>query len=158
MIKPNQKMSNNLQYAHPKVRAAFEVAQKELATQGITVKATQCWRSKEYQAELYAKGRTKPGKIVTGVKIGPHTTFPSIAVDFAIFSKDGKKVYWDLKIDLDKDKHPDWYEAVAVFRKHGLFCGADWERFKDVPHLEMTFGKTYTQLNAMTPEQILALK
>lgn len=158
IIKPNLPYSNDLQYAHPLIKKQFLLAQNEIEKKcGVYVRATQCWRSKEYQAELYAQGRTKLGNVVTWVKISPHTSFPSCAVDFAVFSKDGKQVYWDLNVDLNKNKHPDWYEAINVFKKYGFASGSDWKNKKDVPHLEILFGKTYTQLNNMTTDQILIL-
>lgn len=52
-------------------------------------------RTMEEQADLYAKGRTRPGPIVTRAKPGQsqHNHYPSLAVDAAPYV--GGKVSWD---------------------------------------------------------------
>lgn len=85
-------------------------------------------RSKEEQAELYAQGRTKAGKVVTNAKPGQsnHNKMPSPAFDIA-FKKDGK-LYWDVKLFKD-------FASIALL--HGLSWGGHWQRFKDYPHFEV---------------------
>jgi peptidoglycan L-alanyl-D-glutamate endopeptidase CwlK len=71
-------------------------------------------RTLEEQAELYAQGRTKPGKIVTRAKPGQsrHNTYPSMAVDAAPYI--AGDVSWDW----------DWYKKLAPHIK------AVWSRLK----------------------------
>ena len=38
---------------------------------------------------------------------------------------------------------------VVIFKKHGFKWGGDWISFKDLPHFEMTFGKTWQNLLAL---------
>ena len=88
-------------------------------------------RSVKEQQEHYAKGRTKPGRIITysdGIKKkSKHNSLPSNAFDFAI--KIDGKVTW-------VEKH--YASAWAFFRKKGLRVrwGGDFSRFKDLPHVE----------------------
>ena len=50
---------------------------------GLNVLVTQTVRDKEYQASLYAQGRTKPGKIVTNAKVPTfHASGVGLAFDF----------------------------------------------------------------------------
>lgn len=53
-------------------------------------------RSNEEQNDLYAQGRTKPGKIVTNAKAGqsPHNFLPARAFDIA-FVKPGNLLDWN---------------------------------------------------------------
>lgn len=103
----------------------------ELTFKGREVFLTCTHRSVEEQQEHYAKGRTKPGKIITycdGVKKkSKHNSLPSKAFDFAI-KKDGK-VTWDEKY---------YASAWAFFRKKGLNVrwGGDFSKLKDLPHVE----------------------
>ena len=103
----------------------------ERTFRGRVVFPTCTHRSVTEQAHLYARGRTRPGKIVTyadGVRtFSKHNSVPSRAFDFAI-KKDGK-VVWDEKY---------YASAWAFFRKKGLRVrwGGNFSKFKDLPHVE----------------------
>jgi peptidoglycan L-alanyl-D-glutamate endopeptidase CwlK len=58
----------------------------------------------------------------------------------------GRTVSWDTLRDDDKDSLPDWSEVVEEAKKLGFAWGGDWRTFKDMPHLEMVFDLTTTQL------------
>ncbi len=103
-----------------------------MAQEGIPFIITCTYRSQEEQDELYAQGRTKPGKIVTWTKHSRHSDHK--AFDIAIV-KDGKPT-WDLKVSVDGDDIPDYLEAAEIGRKVGLKPGAD---FKDYPHFESIY-------------------
>jgi peptidoglycan L-alanyl-D-glutamate endopeptidase CwlK len=90
-------------------------------------------RSTQEQQELYAKGRTTPGNIVTykdGVtSFGAHNPTPtqplSRAVDFGVFR--GK----------DYITQNTYYSPLGpLAEKYGLVWGGSWETFKDTPHIE----------------------
>ncbi|MNL11769.1 Peptidoglycan L-alanyl-D-glutamate endopeptidase CwlK precursor [compost metagenome] len=42
----------------------------------------------------------------------------------------------------------NWMTVVEEAKKLGFTWGGDWVKFKDNPHLEMTFGLTTSQLRA----------
>jgi peptidoglycan LD-endopeptidase CwlK len=87
------------------------------------------YRSPEEQLELYAIGRTLPGKIVTQLKSGSkHNTLPSRAFDIA-FQKDGK-VTWD-------KKHFIRFAAIVKSINPAVEWGGDWKKFKDYPHFQI---------------------
>ncbi|MDA7027870.1 M15 family metallopeptidase [Bacillus sp. CLL-7-23] len=46
------------------------------------------------QNRLYAKGRTAPGQIVTNAKAGQSNHNYGIAVDYVLWSSDGKRAIW----------------------------------------------------------------
>jgi peptidoglycan L-alanyl-D-glutamate endopeptidase CwlK len=87
------------------------------------------YRSNALQAELYAQGRTRPGKIVTNAKPGQsnHNKYPSPAFDIAF--KDSNGVCWELSY---------FFKFAQIGKKHGLSWGGDWKRFKDYPHFEVS--------------------
>lgn len=113
----------------------------ELWKQGIYVLITQGYRSIQEQNELYAQGRTKPGKIVTNAKGGTSYHNYGLALDFALYTKDGKDAIWD-------DSLPEWKKVVTAFKKRGFEWGGDFRSFKDTPHFQMTFGFSISQLKA----------
>ena len=94
------------------------------------------YRSPERQSELYAQGRTEPGKIVTyrdGYnKKSKHNHILALAFD----------VYaW---IDGRANWNPEYYLKIAEAIKLSadtfdikIKWGGDWQSFKDYPHFEI---------------------
>lgn len=142
---------------HPKVRAeAVALIDKIEAglPKHLAIRIVEHFRSIDYQNELYAKGRTKPGSIVTNAKGGSSYHNYGLAIDFAILvDKDGNGTYdelsWDIKKDNDKDGVADWLEAVKIFEAAGWEWGGKWSSIKDYPHVQKTFGKSVQQLLAL---------
>ena len=95
------------------------------------------------QDDLYAQGRTKPGKVVTRAKGGDSTHNYGLAVDIVLMVA-GKPV-WDIKMDYDKDGRSDWMEVVDIFKRYGWQWGGDW-KFVDNPHFQKTLGHTIAEL------------
>ena len=97
-------------------------------------------RTKERQAELYAQGRTKPGKIVTWTMKSKH--IDGLAVDIAPINSDGS-IDWN---DFGKFKQISnaMFEAAKELNVN-LRWGADWNQNgtprekgeSDSPHFEL---------------------
>lgn len=108
------------------------------------IQLTRGFATLQEQADLYAQGRTKPGKIVTNAKPGRSYHNYGLAVDFAIL-KDGVPV-WDSKVDVDEDQIPD-YEEVGEFAEGvGLEWGGRFKSIVDLPHVQYTFGLSIDDL------------
>jgi len=117
----------------------------------MAIRIVQGLRTIQEQNDLYAQGRTKPGKIVTNAKGGSSFHNFGLAIDFAILTDtDGNGSYndlsWDIKRDNDKDGVADWLEVVRVFEAAGWSWGGKWATIKDYPHLQKTFGFTWQEL------------
>ncbi len=82
------------------------------------VRIAQGLRTFQEQDDLYAIGRTKPGKKVTNAKGGQSVHNYGFAVDIVLII-DGKTASWDVKKDWDVDGVADWDECVKIFAKHG---------------------------------------
>lgn len=110
---------------------------KACAAKGIQVGITQGFRTIEYQNQLYAQGRTKPGRIVTNCKGGysPHNY--GLAFDFCIY--ENGKIDWD-------SRNKKWGLAGAIGESLGLEWGGRWTQFVDMPHLQFMFGLSISQL------------
>lgn len=111
-------------------------------------------RTFEEQALLYAQGRTKAGKKVTDAAAGQSYHNYGFAVDIVLLiDKDKNGTFetatWDTKADWDADKIADWMEVVQVFKKYGWEWGGEFKSFKDLPHFQKTFGKSWQQLKAL---------
>lgn len=126
---------------HPNVREEAKAILHEveaILTGKATIRVVQGLRTIAEQDELYAQGRTKPGKVVTNAKGGSSYHNYGLAVDFALLV-DGK-VSWDIKSDWDGDKFSDWMEVVNIFQKHGWEWGGNFKSLKDYPHFQKTYG------------------
>jgi peptidoglycan L-alanyl-D-glutamate endopeptidase CwlK len=134
-----EKAEKKLQGVHPviaeKARQLISLAFKE----GIHIIITQGLRTIEEQNELYAQGRTKPGKIVTNAKGGYSFHNFGLAFDFAVLNADGS-VNWNVD--------EKWKRVGALGKSLGLEWGGDWRTFKDYPHFQYTFGLSLTDLRA----------
>jgi peptidoglycan L-alanyl-D-glutamate endopeptidase CwlK len=102
-------------------RVKVEALLPVLAQYQLQMFLTEGFRSSERQDELYAQGRTKPGRVVTQAKGGQSPHNHGLAVDFA-FVKGAKQ---------------DWKKFGHCVRLVGLEWGGDWNTFKDRPHVQM---------------------
>ena len=132
--KSNKKLVN----VHPYVKnKAIELIKKAYA-EGIYIQVTQGFRSIEEQNELYAIGRTKPGKIVTKAKGGQSIHNYGLAFDIVVLNNDGS-LNWNTS-----DKR--WKRVGQIGQSIGLEWGGTWKTFKDYPHFQYTFGLTLKDL------------
>ena len=123
---------------HPVVRAkalqGLELADKHIGKNRI--RYTQTIRAFKEQADLFALGRSKAGKIVTNASAGRSYHNYGLAIDFCLIAPDGKNISWSRTEDLDKDGKADWGEFAAIMEGLGFEWGGRW-KFKDYPHLEL---------------------
>ena len=110
--------------------------------EGLPVLITQTVRDDEYQAYLYAQGRTRPGSIVTNSK---RTTFhgAGLAVDFCRNVK-GEE-YSDAAF-FDR--------AIALAKRVGFSSGADWKSFPEKCHLQWDEQGKYSFSRTRGPAQM----
>ena len=102
--------------------------------EGLNVLVTSTVRDEEYQASLYAQGRTKPGGIVTNSKAPTfHWDKAGLAFDFC---KNVKGREYD---DAEFFK-----KAAAIAKKMGFSWGGDWKSFVDRPHIQWDDGGKYS--------------
>lgn len=145
-IKEDSYTLKKINLIHPKLRAELLQIYREILTRGVKIRITDTLRTFEEQDKLYAQGRTAPGARVTNAKAGQSYHNYGLAVDFSLLLRGGKKVSWNMNLDLDNDSLKDWNEVVAVFKHYGWDWGGNWTSFKDYPHFEKTFGFTTKQL------------
>ena len=100
--------------------------------EGLPVLITQTVRDDEYQAHLYAQGRTRPGNIVTNSK---RTTFhgAGLAVDFC---KNVKGQEYSDRAFFGR--------VIALAKQVGFSSGADWKSFPEQCHLQWDHRGQYS--------------
>ena len=145
---------NRCMKLHPAIRqeAIDTLESLELSfPPNIRVRVVQGLRTIEEQNDLYAQGRTKPGKIITRARGGKSYHNYALAIDFALlYDKDGdgkfEELSWDINKDFDRDDKKDWDEVIEAFEAKGWESGGKWRTFKDYPHLQKTLGYSVAQL------------
>lgn len=101
---------------------------------GLDVLVTQTVRDREYQESLYAKGRTKPGSIVTNARVPSfHALGVGLAFDFCKNKKGGE--YSDADF---------FRRAAAIAKEMGFSWGGDWKSMADMPHVQWDEGGRWT--------------
>lgn len=111
---------------HPLLRDKIRRIEEDLAAVDLPFRLFETYRSPERQAELFAKGRTAPGKIVTRAK--PWNSFHQygLAVDIVLH------VNGEWSWSNEGAFATAWNELHSIGRKHGL-VPLSWEK----PHLQI---------------------
>ena len=116
--------SRSLNDLREDVRVNCELFLKICKDNGLNVLITQTLRDDEYQAQLYAQGRTKPGSIVTNSKT---TTFH------------GKGLAFDFCRNVKGHEYDDvafFVKCGKIAKEIGFSWGGDWKSFPDRPHIQ----------------------
>ncbi len=130
---------------HPIVEEKRDQLVAEAAEIGIDVVITDGYRSPEEQDVLHSQGRSMSGNVVTYAQGGESYHNYGLAIDYALRLDDGS-VVWDITRDDNGNGESDWFEVADIGKKLGFDWGGDWQRFKDYPHLEMTFSLSIREL------------
>lgn len=104
-------------------------------------------RSFERQKNLYAQGRTEPGKIVTRSLPGFSLHHYGLAADMCFSSSDP----FLEKIDQQKAVFY-WNEVGRIAKECGLQWGGDFTSIKDRPHVQLDYGFKVEEIKKMYDE------
>lgn len=99
-------------------------------------------RTIDWQAKLYAQGRTEPGKIVTHALPGESIHHYGLAID-SVFR--GPDPY----LEHDPQAEFFWREYGRISVSHGLEWGGAWTRFVDRPHVQSVYGLKLTEIKEL---------
>lgn len=130
--KMEQRTNRNLERIHPKVSAEFRKVKAELEAMfpQYTIVVIDGYRTCEAQNEEFAKGRTKPGRIVTYARCGESSHNYGAGLDALPFDENGKPVRNDRKF---------WRTFVKVVIKHGFESGGTWKKLQDYSHVQSNY-------------------
>jgi len=120
---------DRLAQVHAKLAAAIQ--QMDAAAPEISLQVTQGLRSWIEQEQLYAQGRSAPGKIVTNVRGGYSWHNYGLAVYLVPEDIQPGQPDWNIT-------HPAWSRLWELGRQVGLVEGVVWRTFPDAPHFQLT--------------------
>jgi peptidoglycan L-alanyl-D-glutamate endopeptidase CwlK len=125
---------SRLDGVHPKLVKAVERIQFVMAYLNKPMMVTDGVRTLEKQRELYAQGRTNPGRIVThadGVRVKSNHQAKEDGYGHAVdmtFIVDGRPAW---------PEDAPWRLYGEVAKACGCKWGGDWLNFQDRPHIEL---------------------
>lgn len=99
------------------------------------MKITESLRDFEKQRDVYAQGRTDPGKIATNARPGYSFHQYGLAIDCCFAGADP---YLENLPKSDFDLFWNSYGKFAV--NHGFIWGGNFKMRKDRPHIELSYG------------------
>ena len=100
-------------------RALIDAARRR----GIELRVISGYRSPQQQQDLYARGRTRPGPVITNARVSVHNT--GLAFDVAVVENGG--------LSFDEE---ELREVGRIGQEVGLVWGGASDRFPDLPHFE----------------------
>ena len=127
----------------PTMREVTQIAKSVAKSFNLDVSVISGHRSFEEQADLYAKGRTAPGDVVTYARPGSSNHNFGTAIDFGIFA--GGK-YLDAREPglTERVYRSIWNNIEAEGLR--IEWGGNWKRLKDTPHFEYRTGLTLAEM------------
>lgn len=127
--------SRKLSDLHPQILPIAEKFLDRCHDENIDILVTCTYRSNQEQDQLYAIGRTVPGKKVTNAKAGQSKH------NFTLNGKPAAKAFDVVPLSNGK---PVWDAASPLWRRLGIIGNAlglswagDWRLFKEYPHFEL---------------------
>jgi len=114
----------------------------EMRDRGHPMVIVEGLRSRERQARLYAKGRTKPGPIVTNAPAGYSWHNFGLAVDCAFLVSSKRRRSGDFHTGMKISWEGPWELYGQVAQSIGLTWGGTFRSINDSPHVEWHAGIT----------------
>lgn len=130
--------SRSLSDLNPKVAAMCSEFINRCKAEGIDVIITSTYRDAASQNELYAQGRTKPGRKVTNAKAGQSFHNWRVAFDFCPIVN-GKCQWNDAALFI---------RCGEIAESVGLEWAGRWKRFNEMAHCQYTGGLSLADFQA----------
>jgi len=134
------KSQERLTYVYPDIEDRFfKLYQAYQNKYGKNLKVSEGIRTMKRQGDLWNKGRSTPGPIVTYSK--PGWSFHNYGLALDVFFA-GKDPY------LEKDPKFEYYwkKFGELAEKHGFVWGGHFSGLLDRPHIQLSYGLTITEI------------
>lgn len=118
--------AERLAQVHPELARRVRNLATALEAENIQIQVSMGLRTAAQQTEIYAQGRTEPGKVVTNAHDYQSNHVIGCAVD--VYPEDAETNAPDWNAT-----HPSWQRIIALAPTYGLRDGKSWH---DLPHLE----------------------
>lgn len=112
---------------NPELEEKMNELERLCIEQGINIRITETIRSVDRQNELYAKGRTTPGNVVTNAKGSDYNSMHQWGIAFDVCINEVENAY-----NIEKLR-----QVGEIGKSIGLEWGGDWKDFVDMPHFQL---------------------
>lgn len=130
----DQASEEKIKFLYPDLQVRIRRVYEDMfRIHSLKMRLTEGMRSLQRQKELYAQGRTIPGRVVTNSRPGYSFHHYGLAFDSCFVGPDPY---------LEKDPLGPflWQEFGKYAVAHGLVWGGDFKTVKDKPHCQITYG------------------
>lgn len=135
---------------HPYLQELVSLLIKKCDAQGLKIGISECVRTVKEQNDLYAKGRTVGGSIVTNAKGTSYSSCHQWGIAFDFYRNDGKGAY---------NESGNFFEKVGkIGQSLNLEWGGTWVSIKDKPHFQLPiYGSSASTLKKLytTPSNFM---
>jgi len=142
---------SDISQLHPDLQVKVAKLKSLCEDKNLKIGIGECVRTVAEQDNLYAQGRTKPGKIVTNAKGSTYSSMHQWGVAFDFYRNDGKGAFYD---------GDGFFSKVGqIGQSIGLEWGGSWKSIVDKPHFQLSgWGSTTAVLKKSygTPEKFRA--
>ncbi|MCA9489736.1 MAG: M15 family metallopeptidase [Myxococcales bacterium] len=118
---------------------------RAMRRENVDMQVTDGYRDYRQQDDLYAQGRSRPGRVVTNAPGGRSWHNYGVAADLT-FSDESGQPHWPENGDYAQL----WRRYGAVAQNNGLTWGGNWQN-PDRPHIEYHPGYTASQARQLEP-------
>lgn len=118
---------------------------RDMRRENVDMRVTDGLRTVQEQNDLYAQGRTAPGRVVTNARGGSSWHNYGLAADITFMDEAGTP-HWNTNGEYAQL----WQRYGRTAEGHGLEWGGDW-RFQDLPHVEYHPGVDAGGAGGMLP-------
>lgn len=133
----------SLGYCHPDLADKLEAFERSLLEAGIEFRRIETYRTGRKQMDLYARGRTKPGEIVTHATAATSAHCKTVmrvpvccAADYMIYA------HGEPCLVVSPLNEEMWQCFGELARRAGLVWGGSWRTLKDYGHVELANWRT----------------
>lgn len=131
-------MARNINELHPVLQEKIILLKQMCEERNLKLGIGECLRSVEEQEELYARGRTKAGDIVTTARGTAYASLHQWGVAFDVFRNIKGQEYNELVF---------FFEVAELAKSIGLSWGGEWDDLKDYGHFYLPdWGRYPTKL------------
>lgn len=132
----------------PNAKLAAEYLLEACVEAGLNIKVTETLRTTQRQQELYAQGRTKPGKVVTQLDGVKQKSIHQSSNAFDVCQNIRGKEYEEAIIK----------QVGKLGTQIGLEWGGSWKGFVDSPHFQLNSGVVPKRIVKVEPYTVTKTK
>jgi len=141
---------------YPPFREKLEYGLSMADAAGLKVYLFEGYRTLERQAQLYAQGRTIPGRIVTNARAGLSMHNYGIAADLVFDGSPKEGIQWSWDGDYVNGKEGSYSRLGPLMEMAGLTWMGRSKTFFEMPHFDLPIKMNVYEMKSIADKHGLA--